>query len=62
MFIFTDKHISIYVLNMTTSKTSVTISDLESGHIYNISVSAATGAGYGPYTTIEAITGKLVFL
>ena len=62
MISFTDAHISVFVLNMTTSKTSLTISDLESGHIYNISVSAATVAGYGPHVTMTAITGEFVYL
>ncbi|XP_053381258.1 hemicentin-1-like isoform X2 [Mercenaria mercenaria] len=55
-----EENVAADMLNVTTSKTAATLSDLQSGHIYNISVLAATAAGYGQHVTMEAVTSPAI--
>lgn len=51
-----EEHDDVDMLNITTIRPTVTLSQLKSEHVYNISVRAATMAGYGQEVTMEAIT------
>ena len=46
------------ILLKTTSETQIELTDLSDQHIYNISVAAATSAGYGQPVFIQVTTCK----
>lgn len=45
-----------FVLNVTTKVSWATLANLLPDHLYNVSIAAASGAGLGPFTFIQATT------
>jgi len=45
---------------MTTTGTSLTLTDLDPDSVYNLTLNAATEAGYGRGTLRQAVTGEML--